>query len=96
MCNRYSMTQRTSNSVNSHLDLTVDRSRFSPSLSAIFLLRAFPLVAETTYDVHDAAAAWRAKKRKRTRRNGSTVICGGRKVDSRVRTAQLSADENEL
>lgn len=32
----------------------------------------------------------------REQRNGSTVICGGRKVDSGVRTAQLSAHENEL
>lgn len=38
----------------------------------------------------------REKEKERAKRNGSTVICGGRKVDSGVRTAQLSADENEL
>lgn len=51
--------------------------------------------------VHNAIIAQRMNKRERekkerAKRNGSTVICGGRKVDSGVRTAQLSADENEL
>lgn len=37
----------------------------------------------------------RRRKQERERHNGPTVICEGRKVDSGVRTAQLSADENE-
>lgn len=75
--------------------LTADRSRYFPVSYAIFFdgFSAKPPTL-TAYTLHNAAAA--KKRAREIERNGSTVICGGRKVDSGVRTAQLSADENEL
>jgi len=75
----------------------------SKFLSRYTFFEDFHSPSEATY-AHNAIVAQKAnkkdrekkRKKERAKRNGSTVICGGRKVDSGVRTAQLSADENEL